>query len=322
MTAQDTAAIVKGIAPVILQVVSSAVAPLQVEIAALKAQLAGVRNGMDGKDGKDAEPVDLDVIALKAAELIPVPKDGKDGAAPDVEEVAKVAALLIPTPKDGRDGKDADPVTQEQIEGAVRRYLEIFPPAKGEKGEPGLNGKDGSDGLNGKDGIGLAGLLINKDGEAVATLSDGSIHTLGHIVGRDGEKGEAGQPGAPGADGLHGKDGTLENIVPVLEDRTLTFHYKDTGTPIEGWSVKLPMLIDRGVWSRERAYEIGDVLSYGGSAWIAKADSQGQQPGTDAGADFWRLAVKRGNDGKPGTKGLDGKDGKPGPPGRDGTRSY
>ncbi len=320
MTAQDTAAIVKGIAPVILQVVSQAVAPLQVKIAALEAQLASLPTPKDGKDGKDAEPVDLDVLALKAAELIPVPKDGKDGAAPDVEEVAKVAALLIPAPKDGRDGKDAEPVRPEHIYDAVRNFLVLHPPEAGEKGDPGLNGKDGADG---KDGIGLAGMLIDKDGTLVGTLSDGSMHTLGRVVGQDGEKGADGLQGPAGANGLNGKDGTIENIYPVLEGRMLTFKYLATGAPVMGWSVKfIGQTIFQGVWSSDTAYETGDQVLRDGSTWTAKADCQGKQPGTNEGGPFWQLSAKRGNDGKPGTKGLDGKDGKPGPPGRDGTRSY
>ena len=272
MTAQDTAAIVKGIAPVILQVVSSAVAPLQVEIAALKAQLATVKDGRDGEKGEPGAPG----AAGKDAEV-------------DIDALVEKILALIPTPKDG------------------------------ETGAPGLNGKDGADG---KDGIGLAGTLIDKSGALVVTLSDGTVRELGPVVGKDGEKGADGLQGVPGANGLHGKDGTLENIYPVLEGRTLIFKYHETDTPVFGWSMKLPMLLDQGVYSSEKAYETGDVTSYGGSAWICKQSCQGQQPGTDAGADFWRLAVKRGNDGKPGTKGLDGKDGKQGLPGRDGTRTY
>jgi len=285
MTAQDTAAIVKGIAPVILQVVSSAVAPLQIKIAALEAQLAGVRDGRDGKDGQD----------------------GKDGR--DAELVSKEDIL------------DCILTNAGGLDGIVRDYLIANPPKDGAKGEPGINGKDGEPGIAGKDGIGLAGTLINKDGSLVVTLSDGTIHELGPVVGRDGEKGADGV-GIQGEPGLNGKDGTLENIYPVLEERSLFFRFKSDDKLVPGWAVKLPMLIDRGVWSRDKAYEIGDVLSYGGSAWICKQDCQAQQPGTDAGADFWRLAVKRGNDGKPGTKGLDGKDGLTGPPGRDGTRTY
>lgn len=271
MTAQDLEAIVKGIAPVILQVVSSAVAPLQARI-----------------------------DALDALSILPRPKDGKDG---------------LPGEK-GADGKDAVVDTDYLVE-TIMALLPI--PKDGDRGEDGPPGKDGADG---KDGIGLAGTLIDKSGSLVVTLSDGSMHQLGPVVGRDGEKGADGLPGAPGANGKDGKDGTLEAIMPVLNERTLSFVFKADGSPVPDWSLKLPMLLDRGVYTSEKAYEAGDVTSYGGSGWICKQDCQGKQPGTDAGADFWRLAVKRGNDGKPGTKGLDGKDGKVGPPGRDGTRSY
>src|SRR5258705_12808621 len=49
----------------------------------------------------------------------------------------------------------------------------------------------------------------------------------------------------------------------------------------------------KGVW-QEGQYEKGNLITHGGSMWIALKDSQ-DKPGT---RDAWQLAVKRGRDGR------------------------
>lgn len=433
MTASDLAAVVKGVAPAVLHVVSAKVGPIDQRVSGLEAKVASLRDGRDGaagRDGKDAEPPDVEAIAKRAAELVPAPKDGRDAELPDVEAIAQKAAALIPAPKDGANGKDVDPALVESLKAEIvalkaqvaeqvaaselrsgdfikemREWLSeevvkavaLIPvPKDGVDGKDGRHAteedvaplvarevqqavaalpvpKDGVDGAsvdlaeveavvlkavaalpvptNGrdgqsvtvedvaplvvsevekavkalpvpKDGVGVAGALIDKDGLLVLTLSDGTMKELGLVVGRDGERGEAGISGNPGANGKDGQNGTIENVQLVYDgERTVSFQFKD-GTPVEGWSVKLPMLLDRGVYSSEKAYDTGDVVSYGGSGWIAKADSQGKQPGTNEGAPYWRLAVKRGNDGKVGPVGPQGDKGLRGEPGPMGPARY
>jgi hypothetical protein len=64
-------------------------------------------------------------------------------------------------------------------------------------------------------------------------------------------------------------------------------------------SVKLPLPIYRGVYQAGQEYELGDMISFGGSVWIAKANTS-EKPGE--GPTAWTLAIKRGRDGR------DGKD--------------
>jgi hypothetical protein len=52
-------------------------------------------------------------------------------------------------------------------------------------------------------------------------------------------------------------------------------------------------VLDVGVWT-ERSYAAGDAVSHGGSLFIAQQDT-GEKPGK---SDHWRLAVKRGADGR------------------------
>jgi integrin beta 3 len=58
---------------------------------------------------------------------------------------------------------------------------------------------------------------------------------------------------------------------------------------------RFPVTIDRGVW-REGQYAKGDSVTFGGSSWIAQRDTTDKPETSDA----WRLAVKRGRDGKDG----------------------
>ena len=58
--------------------------------------------------------------------------------------------------------------------------------------------------------------------------------------------------------------------------------------------IKFPVVIDAGIW-RTGSYEKGDAVTWAGSYWIATRDTA-VPPGTaDSG---WRLAVKKGRDGK------------------------
>jgi hypothetical protein len=117
-----------------------------------------------------------------------------------------------------------------------------------------------------------------------------------------------GEKGVPGKDGQNGRDGSLEQLRASYDgERTLTLTFKD-GRPIEGGVIVLPIPIDRGVWS-ERAYDLGDVVTWDGAAWIAKEPTT-DKPAYAKGA--WRLAVKQGRPGKQGQPGENGKDGRDG----------
>lgn len=54
----------------------------------------------------------------------------------------------------------------------------------------------------------------------------------------------------------------------------------------------------RGVWSSLENYSKGAFVSHGGSMWHAEIDSVGVRPDESESASCWRLAVKRGRDGK------------------------
>lgn len=60
------------------------------------------------------------------------------------------------------------------------------------------------------------------------------------------------------------------------------------------FSLKFPVVIDRGVWNERVHYERGDGVTHKGAFWICQDDQQGK-PGDGS---TWRLAVKAGRDGR------------------------
>lgn len=224
------------------------------------------RDGVDGKNGAD----------------------GKDGAA-------------------GRDGKDAEPVADEQIAAVVAAYLAANPPAAGKDGRDGIDGRDGKDGVSGRDGadgkdgapgvkgtdgrdgISLAGAMIDREGNLIVTMSNGEHRQLGAVVGRDGRDGKDGSAGAAGMDGRDGVG--FEDVTMIEDERGVVLRF------IRGEVVKdfaLPVVIDRGVYREGTFYLKGSGVTWGGSFWIAQEDTTDKPEISKA----WRLAVKRGRDGK------------------------
>lgn len=308
MKTEQIKAMVAELAPVIREFVAKEAAPLVRRIAELEArQPERGERGANGRDGVDGAP-GRDGI------------DGRDGA----------------DGRDGVDGKDGLPgergadgasATDEQIAVAVARFLEANPPAAGKDGRDGVDGaagrdgvdgrdgKDGADGVAGRDGangvdgapgekgadgadgVGLAGAVIDRSGDLVVTLTNGEHKNLGPVLGKDGANGRDGADGAPGAKGADGRDGIdglgFDDLDLIEDERGLHLRF------IRGTVIKefvLPVVIDRGVW-REGPYVKGSGTSWAGSFWIAQRDTSAKPDTPDSG---WRLAVKRGRDGKDG----------------------
>lgn len=133
---------------------------------------------------------------------------------------------------------------------------------------------------DGDNGIGLADALIDRDGNLVLTLTDGRTKSLGRVHGEDGKNGET---------------FTLDDfdIVPDPDGRTFKFCFT-RGDEMHSFEFAFPVVLDRGVW-KEGTYQHGDAVSWGGSLWIAQRDTDAKPDVADSG---WRLAVKKGRDGK------------------------
>jgi collagen type III alpha len=172
---------------------------------------------------------------------------------------------------------------------------------RGEKGEPGEKGDRGEKGEPGEPGpAGPAG-PAGERGEK----GDRGEKGLSGERGPAGERGQQGEPGLPGRDGRDGKDG--EKGIDGKDGRDglgfddIDLHETEEGVFLrfacgdQTKAFRLPIVVDRGVW-REGQYRKGDGVTWAGSFWIAQEDTT-EKPDTGKG---WRLAVKKGRDGKDG----------------------
>ncbi|HHX91373.1 MAG TPA: hypothetical protein GX700_16730 [Paracoccus sp.] len=199
----------------------------------------------------------------KRLDGLPMPQDGKD-ADPDA-----VAALVrdqikgdLDSLREAGKGVSLDDVAP-LIDSAVEKAVSQIEPAK--------------------DGIGLAGALIDRDGNLVVTLTNGVAKALGPVVGKDAE------PAEPGRDGLGFEDLEFET-----KDGRLYAVFRRGDLVKEA---RLPGISYRGVW-KAGEYLTGDSVTFGACQWIATADTD-EKPGEGK---AWQLAVRKGRDAKPQVK--------------------
>ena len=120
--------------------------------------------------------------------------------------------------------------------------------------------------------------MIDRTGALVVTLSDGKMCPLGRVDGKDGDP------------GLGFDDMSIEQT----GERQATLKFV-RGEQVKTFDLSVPAVIDRGVFKEGQAYTLGDAVTFGGSLWIAQKDTGDKPDGPDTG---WRLAVKKGRDGR------------------------
>lgn len=269
----DTREIAKALAPIVKEHVDAIVAPLRAEIAELK-------NAPKPENGKDADMRTVEQMIDERFKALPTPEVRAEDLDRVVAECVKSGIDALPKPKDGDPGKsltidDVRPL----VESAVEKAVSALP-----KPEPG------------KDGVGAAGAMISREGHLVLTLTDGTTRDLGLVVGKDADMQaihsdiDARFKALPRPE--DGKDGLgFDDLDLVETDEGLELRF------VRGDQVKafpLPVVLDRGVYKEGSAYLKGAGVTWGGSFWIAQKDTE-EKPGTGSG---WRLAVKKGRDGK------------------------
>lgn len=287
--------------------------PVDVDAIAVKAA-ALIPAPVHGRDGRDAEPVDVDAIAVKAAALVPRPD-----IEPIVVSSVDRAVKALPMPKDGtpgrdgKDGRDVDAALLETLVAAcVERVLSGWDrPADGKS----LTPDDVAPMIKAevhqviaalpkpKDGVGILDAVITRDGELALTFSDGRRTTLGSIIGPAGKDAdmallqkqitdEVARIPKP-KDGRDGFDGLgFEDLDVVVDDEKCLFRWSRDGQTKEA---TVPVVIDRGVYKPGVLYRKGAAVTAQGSLWIAQGDTR-ERPGD--GSTAWRLAVKKGRDGR------------------------
>jgi integrin beta 3 len=205
--------------------------------------------------------------------------------------------------------------------------------AAGPQGEPGARGEVGPQGEPGPAGATGATGPAGGSGPQGPPGPAGSPGEKGldGVPGRDGRDGQPGVPGQTGEKGLDGKDGKagrdgvdglgFDDFDETFDgERTITRTYR-SGDRVKVFKHRFPIPIERGVYQAGRAYEKDDIVTFGGSQWIAKRDTtdKPEEHGEDR---AWRLCVKRGRDGKVGPEGKQGPEGPRGLQGPQGPRGF
>lgn len=230
------------------------------------------------QDGKsvtieEVQPM-LQQMVQDAVKALPAAPAGKDADMEALKQHIEQLIKAIPVPQDGK-SVTAEEVLPE-IKNHVDAYLKTIPAPKA--GEP---GKD----------------AVAPTAEEIANTFERRFSDLSLSWERQARdlavKAVESMPKAKdGRDAL-----PLDSFdLNLSEDgRTVTVKMQAGDTVLEK-SVKIPAIIDKGVYSTKGAYEQGDGVSYAGCFWIAKCDDPKGVPGS--GETDWRCAVKRGRDGK------------------------
>src|SRR5690625_307228 len=285
--------------PILAEMVDSAVNAIPVP-----------KDGKDGKDGTDGKDADMAELKLhlrseerrvgKECRYTRWPRDwSSDVCSSDLGAIAKAAAELIPAPKDGKSvtADDVRPILAEMVDSAVN----AIPVPK--------DGKDGKDGTDGKDAdmaelkLHLAELVkhvnlpTSPSVDEVAAVFERRFSDLTlswERQARDTFERAVDRMPVPkdGRDAL-----PLESFDLTLSEdgRTLTVKMQAADGVVEK-SIRVASIIDRGIYKAACDYEKGDAVTHGGSLWIAQQDAPEGAPGM--GGKGWRLAVKKGRDGK------------------------
>lgn len=200
----------------------------------ISAAVANVKDGAPGRDGRDAEPVDMahieSVIVAKVDErveakvaTIPVPKngidgrdgvDGTNGESVPVEVVEKMVAgqvaaafATLPVPRDGHSPSIEE--LRPAIDAAVKRGFEAMPPLR--------NGEDGAPGRDGKDADPVTREQIAEVIKSTPELFDEAVgRYLAENPPRDGRDGTDGERGDIGPAGKDAKPITKDQIVEAV----------------------------------------------------------------------------------------------------------
>ncbi|MDA8485157.1 hypothetical protein NNO07_18985 [Pseudomonas resinovorans] len=211
--------------------------------------------------------VDEDAIVEKLFRAIPKPKDGEPGKDADIEglkahlaDLVELAVKALPVPQAGKDA-DMDAL-RSHLDGLVKAIPIPAAPAIDE--------------IAAHFERRFSDLTLSWERQARDVFEKAADRMPVPKDGRDALPLES-------IDMVLGEDGRTVKVV------------MQAGETILEKSIKLPALIDRGVFSAEKFYEQGDGTTYGGCYWIAQKDAPEGVPG---GSPDWRLAVKKGRDGK------------------------
>lgn len=252
---------VKGLRDMIAQTGAA----LEERIAARAAELGEIKTALEPLAGRIAEIEEIEIGDRL---------DLLDGALKAVGEIVQTSGVELEKAVEAQGAALAGIV---EGQGALEAGLIALVKASVEESVAGIETIKGD---KGDTGASVVSAMINRAGSLILTCADGSLRDVGLVVGKDGDDGEPGL----GFDDLD---------VELVGDRTLAFVWQ-RGDLKKSVEFVIPWVLDRGVYVEGEKYVKGDGVTFGGALWIAQKDT-GSKPGGD---DTWRLAVKKGRDGR------------------------
>ena len=269
------------------------------------------KDGRDGADGRDGTSVLMEDVlpALKshAEELvaaIPAPRDGRDGldgksvtvedVLPELKSFAEILIADQPKPRDGIDGApgaDGKSVTVDDVLPALKSHAEELIAAIPVP-------KDGRDGVDGTDGIdGKSVTLEEVDSRLESNVASWALDFERRAQDLLMRCIETAPKPKDGRDGADGRDGVGFDDLDLQHDGcgNLTIRFA-RGEEVKEFALNLPVFIDRGVYREDVSdYKSGNGVTFGGNFYLAQKDNPIGKPGL---SEDWRLACKKGRDGK------------------------
>lgn len=242
--------------------------PLKLADAARDALCKAVGELRQPEDGKSVTLADVQPVIDAAIERIE--KAAGTAAAKAEEAVARVdtAVAGLRQPADGRS------VTVEDIRPLITDAVKTIRDEALDRVELAVKALPAP-----KDGIGVAGAMIDRDGNLNLTLTNGEVKNLGRVEGKDG------------VDGIS-LDAFEMEYLPETHEIALKAvcagRVKELRYPAGG-------IRPAGYWRDGSKAKAGDVWTRNGSMWIAKRDtSAGPEPKSED----WYMAVQKGRDGE------------------------
>ena len=210
------------------------------------------------RDGKDCDMQAVKAMVAQAVEALPRPADGKsvtvDDLRPVVAQAVQEAVKSLPPPEPGKS------VTVEELMPAVRSAVQT---AVKELPAP----------------VSVAHVMLSQQGDLVATMTNGDVKTIGHVVGKDGKDGLS----FDGFELQYLSETHEVSIKATCAGRTKEIRFDAGGIrPADYWR--------DGTHSKAC-----EAWSCDGSLWIAKRDTK-TRPGPKS--EDWVLAARKGRDGE------------------------
>lgn len=313
MNHSDIAALMRGAAPVIAELVAKTVQPFVDKIAALEQEIAELRS-------VDHAAIVADLVADAVGKLPPA-APGKDADPEEtrrlVDEAVRAAVAALPPAEPGAPGEvDQEALVALVAEKVAAAVAEIPPPSAGKDADPDATAE-------------LVRVEVERAVAAIPAPEAGksvTIEELAPLVEETVAKAvaalpppEKGEPGAPGA--LPVVKAWTDDVTHEGEVRTHaggTWQAtKDTAKepPHADWvCIAAPgaparQVEVRGTYAPDGDYAALNIVALNGGAFIARKDDPGPCPGED-----WQVIAMRGKPGEPGKKGDPGPSVK-GPPG-------